>query len=1028
MSHPSWQGGLSAQGFPPGTVPASHTYLAPGPYPVTVTVTDKDGTSGSDGLLVTHGLESGNFELIDLLTARGVETTSDRFGFAVDIDGRRAVVGAIGTDVAPGIVDQGAAYVFDFDGTKWRLTRRLEAPNPRSTDQFGWSVAVDGDLVAVGARLREAQGVAGVNHGAVFVFNYDPAADVWQLSDELAASDAGPGDAFGFAVDVQDSMLVVGAPGDDDAGANAGALYVLDRDPNANWVETRKLTPAPAGGRLGTSVSLSSQLVAGGAPGDAVTPGAVFAFDGMATGDWTPIPVDEVTVGSQFGTSVATDGDLLVVGAPRDDVVDPSRGAAYAFDRIPGARTFDGGQLLLPTDTGPNTRFGATVGVSGNVAIVGAPFFSLPAYLFERVGFNDWGIDLNGDGAADPTRRLTTDPPQLNDAFGGAVAIDGPRVIVGASLYDAVDAQGTVIIDSGAAVVYALPPAPPIANAGPPQVVGCVPGAAIGLDGSGSFDPDGDALTYTWEGGFGVVTSATPRVTVTNPGVVGTSLVTLTVTDSQGESDTATTVILVRDTASPILQLARTAITVDLTSPTGAVVDVLDASAASAVDVCDPSPRIEVDQPPEFRVGSTTALIAATDASGNTVSRDFVVIVTTPEEAVENTEEVLQDLVDEAPESPLSDKFEDARARMLVALEELEKTPPDRQAALGILEGVIGDLEAAAAEDPDPARIVDLMDAVAGIARVAAQAAIVDAIGRGGEASKIDEAQRALADGDEHRERQEFKDAVARYKDALAIAEGAGGDLPRVDALCVTGAFVPKANAVVALVTDHDRSVPSTTQGLLNAGAVSVTRYSRADVAARRPIADGANVLVIHLVVGSGAGGPVSPGYIDGIRALIQSGASVIASYDGAAMMFDAFAPDIVTPPIANFDPALGLFAGTVHGGGVLLPFQASTMNFVDQQHPLAQGMGATYLEFARGAFSIDNFNSQWLHTVATFDSTGFGAPPLNPVGTYPGILAGRCGDSRVALYTQLLFHNVNTPRVQTLLTNTLNWATGQTP
>ena len=1020
---------LAAQGFPPGTVPASHTYLAPGPYPVTVTVTDKDGTSGSDGLLVTHGLESGNFELIDLLTARGVETTSDRFGFAVDIDGRRAVVGAIGTDIAPGIVDQGAAYVFDFDGTVWQLTQRLEAPNPANTDQFGWSVAVDGDLVAVGARLREARGVAGVNHGAVFVFNYDPGAVFWQLSDELAASDAGPGDAFGFAVDVQDSMLVVGAPGDDDAGANAGALYVLDRDPNANWVETRKLTPAPAGGRLGTSVSLSSQLVAGGAPGDAVTPGAVFAFDGLATGDWTPIQVDEMTVGSEFGTSVSTDGDLLVVGAPRDDVVDPDRGAAYAFDRSNGLRTFDDGQLLLPTDTGPNTRFGATVGLSGNVAIVGAPFFSLPAYLFERLGFNDWGIDLNGDGAADPTRRLTTDPPQGNDAFGGAVAIDGRRAIVGASLYDAVDAQGTVIIDSGAAVVYALPPAPPIANAGPPQVVGCVPGEAIGLDGSRSFDPDGDALTYTWEGPFGVVTSATPRVTVDSPGIVGTFLVTLTVTDSQGESDTATTVILVRDTASPILQLARTAITVDLTSPTGAVVDVLDASAASAFDLCDPRPRIEVDQPPEFRVGSTTVRITATDVHGNAVSRAFVVTVTTPEEAVENTEEILQDLVDTDPDSPLSDKVEDARARMLVALEELEKTPPDRQAALGILEGVIGDLQAAAAEDPDLEQIVLLMDTVAGIARVAAQAAIVDAIGRGGDPSKIDEAQRALADGDAHRETQdvkEFKAAVARYKDALAIAEGAGGDLPRVDALCVTGAFVPKANAVVALVTDHDRSVPSTTQGLLNAGAVTVTRYSRADVAARRPIADRANVLVIHLVVGSGAGGPVSPGYIDGIRALIQSGASVIASYDGAAMMFDAFAPDIVTPPIANFDPALGLFAGTVHGGGVLLPFQASTMNFVDQQHPLAHGMGATYLEFARGAFSIDNFNSQWLHTVATFDSQGFGG--LNPVGTYPGILAGRCGDGRVALHTQLLFHSVDSPRVQTLLTNALNWVTGQTP
>ena len=98
-------------------------------------------------------------------------------------------------------------------------------------------------------------------------------------------------------------------------------------------------------------------------------------------------------------------------------------------------------------------------------------------------------------------------------------------------------------------------------------------------------------------------------------------------------------------------------------------------------------------------------------------------------------------------------------------------------------------------------------------------------------------------------------------------------------------------------------------------------------------------------------------------------------------------------------------------------------MYFVDQQHPLARGMGASYLHTATAAFSIDNFNEDWLHTVATFISSGFGG--LNPAGTYPAILAGRCGEGRVALFSQILFHSVDDVGEQTLLTNALGWVSG---
>jgi hypothetical protein len=244
---------------------------------------------------------------------------------------------------------------------------------------------------------------------------------------------------------------------------------------------------------------------------------------------------------------------------------------------------------------------------------------------------------------------------------------------------------------------------------------------------------------------------------------------------------------------------------------------------------------------------------------------------------------------------------------------------------------------------------------------------------------------------------------------------------PGADAICIAGDFVPKASPIVALSTDSEGTAANTIDGLINAGAASVTRYSRSEIEAGTPIVDGANVLVIQLVATLES---VSPDYIDGVRALIESGASVVASYDGAALMFDEFGLDIVTPPLPNFDPPIALFSGAVHGGGILLPIAASAIHFVDQGHPLASGVGATFSDGnARFAFSIDNFDTEWLHTVATFDSQGFGG--LNPVGTYPAILAGRCGEGRVALYTQLLFAH-NSPAVQGMLTNALDWVTGK--
>jgi parallel beta-helix repeat protein len=145
-----------------------------------------------------------------------------------------------------------------------------------------------------------------------------------------------------------------------------------------------------------------------------------------------------------------------------------------------------------------------------------------------------------------------------------------------------------------------------------------------------------------------------------------------------------------------------------------------------------------------------------------------------PIDATEDLINELHDIIDDNPGTPLADKLEDAYEKTETAYEEMMKDPPDNQAAVGNLEGAVGDLEAAVKDgvvDTDEGR--ELMDRYASIAQQLAVVAINDAIARGGNQDTIDEAQTYLGEGITLREEEAFKDAINKYKDAVAKAESA---------------------------------------------------------------------------------------------------------------------------------------------------------------------------------------------------------------------------------------------------------------
>ena len=163
---------------------------------------------------------------------------------------------------------------------------------------------------------------------------------------------------------------------------------------------------------------------------------------------------------------------------------------------------------------------------------------------------------------------------------------------------------------------------PPIANAGPGQVVEATSpgGAPVALNGNGSSDPDGDALTFTWSGPFGTTSGPTPVVLLP----LGSNLVTLTLTDTAGATTTATVSIKVQDTTPPVLTMPDNAV-VEASGPGGTIVT-FSVEALDLVDGPVPANSSRASGS-TFPLGTTAVICWAADSRGNCVTNAFTVTV-----------------------------------------------------------------------------------------------------------------------------------------------------------------------------------------------------------------------------------------------------------------------------------------------------------------------------------------------------------------------------------------------------------------
>jgi len=292
--------------------------------------------------------------LDDLWTERkitaGDAAATDEFGHAVAMDGERIVVGARQDDDLFG--NSGSVYVLEELAGVWIQSQKLGAGAFASpADQFGQSVAVAGDLIAVGSHREDD---AATDAGAVYVFG-DTTTDTlggFALLDRLLASDAAPDDELGISVALGGDTVVAGAWLADDGGSESGAAYVFERDDAGTpddplddaWVETQKLLdPAGApGDRYGFAVAAASDspyVVVGSYRDDDVFLNAGALFVWRRDEGPTPSPLDDLHVPAgvvrgrpsqdELGIAVALAGDAFLVGVHFDDQDGTNSGSAF---------------------------------------------------------------------------------------------------------------------------------------------------------------------------------------------------------------------------------------------------------------------------------------------------------------------------------------------------------------------------------------------------------------------------------------------------------------------------------------------------------------------------------------------------------------------------------------------------------------------------------------------------------------------------------------------------------------------------
>lgn len=297
--------------------------------------------------------------------------------------------------------DKGLVYTFSLaSGDK---VRTFQPHDAMMYSAFGWCLSSTESVVAVGAPWWGYDGGQGVQSGAAYLFDIQSGQELVKL----VADDAAEDDSFGYAIAVDSGIVAVGAPGDDDLGNDSGSVYLFDAVTGEQLAKVHAADGSPGDG-FGTALAMRDGhlVVAVDDKRDEFYFGAAYLFE-VATGRQVARlrpnedPVDETYGWPGLKTSVAIANGRAFVGGWTYRRWYAGSGCTWAFDTDTGAQV----DKLIPNDESPGNDFGWALEVDAEVLVAGAPgdfhdgIGSGSVYVFSLAG--ECVADMTGDGVVD---------------------------------------------------------------------------------------------------------------------------------------------------------------------------------------------------------------------------------------------------------------------------------------------------------------------------------------------------------------------------------------------------------------------------------------------------------------------------------------------------------------------------------------------------------------------------------------------------------------------------------------------------
>jgi len=377
------------------------------------------------------------------LTANDPVADAD-FGRSVAIDGNLVAVGA-GSATAGSTINAGAVYLFKRQGQRYIQEAKLIAPDASSGEEgdgpeFGRAVAIQGNLVIVGARFAQVGNLS--KAGAVYVFRKHKGS--WRYEEKITSPTPADEDNFGRALAIQGDTLVVTARKEKSTANDVGAAYIY-RYKGGRWVHTEKLTASDpaAGAYFGQSVAIQgNRLAIGARNADPNGAGAVYLFRRTADGwlEFAKVTPPDGVSDDQFGFTVAMVGNEMAVGARRADLTGAKdAGAAYVY-----AVNRASAELVVKLTAGDfkkSDQFGQSIAMAGDIIAVGS---------------NRADISANADQGAIylfqrqgntwvQTEKLTASDGLKGDEYGYSLSASGKNLVTGAHFADSTAGAAYVI-------------------------------------------------------------------------------------------------------------------------------------------------------------------------------------------------------------------------------------------------------------------------------------------------------------------------------------------------------------------------------------------------------------------------------------------------------------------------------------------------------------------------------------------------------------------------------------------------------